>query len=146
MRCLWTMLGLIGFVQFFASAAADGAVDPPVVRIDGGAFLGDLPTIVADSRAMFAEHGLETAIAYSDSGARNMQRLRADEVDFALMALTPLVLDRLADSTPGHVNLENKPIPRSAQLTVLTAASVVELILAVFLVILCLACHTQTHA
>jgi len=91
-------------MQILAGVVAGQAMAEPVVRIDSGAFLGDLPTIVADSREMFAEQGLETAIAYSDSGARNMQRLRAGEVDFALMALTPLVLDRLADSTPGQAD------------------------------------------
>jgi ABC-type nitrate/sulfonate/bicarbonate transport system substrate-binding protein len=95
------MLGFIIFMQVLASGAASGAAEAPVVRIDGVAFLGDLPTIVADSRGLFADQGLETVIEYSRSGVRNLQRLRAGEVDFALMALTPVVLDRLADATPG---------------------------------------------
>jgi len=84
--------------------AISGAAQPQTqrtVRIAGAAYVGDLPTHVADQRGLFAEQGLDAAVDYSPSGKRNMARLRAGETDFALMALTPLVLDRLADSDPG---------------------------------------------
>lgn len=70
------------------------------VRIAGAVYLGDLPTVVADQRGFFAAYGLEAEVEFSDSGKRNMARLRAGEVDFALMTLTPFVLDRLADPDP----------------------------------------------
>ena len=72
------------------------------VRIAGAAYLGDLPTHVAERRGLFADEGLQANVHYSESGKQNLARLRADETDFALMALTPLVLDRLADSDPGQ--------------------------------------------
>ena len=72
------------------------------VRIAGAAYFGDLPTHVADARGLFAAEGLEASVTYSESGKDNLARLRAGKSDFALMALTPLVLDRLADADPGR--------------------------------------------
>lgn len=79
-------------------AAAAAAAQP--VRIAGVIYLGDLPTVVAEHEGLFARHGLQAQITLSHSGRDNLRRLRAGEVDFALMALTPVVLDRLADPTP----------------------------------------------
>jgi len=72
------------------------------VRIAGAIYAGDLPTYVADERGFFAGHGLEATVQYSDSGKRSMALLRSGDVDFALMALTPFVLDRAADPDPGQ--------------------------------------------
>lgn len=80
-------------------AAAAAAAQP--VRIAGVVYLGDLPTLVAEHEGLFARHGIEAQVAFNDSGRGNLRRLRAGEADFALMALTPVVLDRLADATPG---------------------------------------------
>jgi ABC-type nitrate/sulfonate/bicarbonate transport system substrate-binding protein len=74
----------------------------PAVRIGGATYLGDLPTHVADNNRLFAEESLRADVQYSESGRHNLARLRAGETDFALMALTPLVLDRLADRDPGQ--------------------------------------------
>lgn len=88
-------------VLIFAAHVELRADVAQAVRIAGAAYVGDLPTHVADQRGLFAEQGLDAAVDYSPSGKRNMARLRAGETDFALMALPPLVLDRLADSDPG---------------------------------------------
>lgn len=72
------------------------------VHIAGATYLGDLPTYVADELGFFAGNGVDATVQYNDSGKQNMALLRAGEVDFALMALTPFVLDRLADPTPGE--------------------------------------------
>jgi len=71
------------------------------LRIQGVMYLGDLPTLVADKRGLFEAQGLRPEVAYGLSGKQNLARLRAGETDFALMALTPLVLDLLHDNTPG---------------------------------------------
>lgn len=79
------------------------AATPPAapIRLAGVVYLGDLPTVVAEHEALFAAQGLHVVVEYNPSGKRNLEKLRAGETDFALMALTPLVLDRLADTTPG---------------------------------------------
>lgn len=69
-------------------------------RIAGASYLGDLPTAVAEGRGLFAANGLDADVVVGESGQRGLELLRAGERDFALMTLTPLVLSRLADSTP----------------------------------------------
>lgn len=81
-------------------ALADDSTQP--VRVAGVIYLGDLPTVVADHEGSFADQGLDARVAFNRSGKFNLAQLRAGETDFALMALTPLVLDRLADETPGE--------------------------------------------
>lgn len=74
------------------------------IRVSGVNYLGDLPTVVAQHQNLFEFHGLDVAIEYSDSGKINLEKLRRGETDIALMALTPVLLDRLADSTPGSTD------------------------------------------
>lgn len=71
------------------------------VRIGGATYLGDAPTLVADRHDLFRANGVDAEVDYAVAGKGNLERLRAGEIDFALMALTPLVLDRLSDPTPG---------------------------------------------
>jgi len=80
-------------------AVATDSTQP--VRIAGVIYLGDLPTVIADHENLFRQHGLDATVGFNHSGRDNLRRLRAGETDFALMALTPIVLDRLADATPG---------------------------------------------
>lgn len=88
-------------ILLVASASLElHAADSPV-RVGGATYLGDAPTVVAHQRGLFTANGVEAEIDYAVSGKRNLERLRAGEIDFALMALTPLVLDRLNDPTPG---------------------------------------------
>ncbi|NEZ03761.1 ABC transporter substrate-binding protein [Wenzhouxiangella sp. XN201] len=70
-------------------------------HIASAVYLGDVPTIVADEYGLFADQGIQVEVTHHDSGVTSMAKLRAGEADFALMALTPLVLDRLADENPG---------------------------------------------
>lgn len=85
-------------------AVADAAAPNGPIRLAGVVYLGDLPTVVADHEGLFARHGLDVVVEYNPSGKHNLKKLRAGDTDFALMALTPLVLDRLADTTPGEVD------------------------------------------
>ena len=71
------------------------------VRIAGVSHLGDLPTFVAAERGLFTRAGIEARVSRVPNGRLALERLRAGTADFALMALTPLVLDRLADDTPN---------------------------------------------
>lgn len=92
-----------GIVLLLAAVAAVPAVaaeagDP--IRLRGVLYLGDLPTQVADARELFARHGLSVEVDYEETGRESLQALRAGETDFALMSLTPLVLDRLAHPGP----------------------------------------------
>jgi len=71
------------------------------LRISGVAYLGDLPTLVAERDGHFAQQGLDVAVTYAESGHDNLRELRAGEIDFALMAMTPLVFDALANPARG---------------------------------------------
>lgn len=70
--------------------------DEPPLRLSGVVYLGDLPTLVAEERGLFERHGLDLVVDYDHSGRETLTRLRVGETDFALMALTPFVLDRLS--------------------------------------------------
>ena len=94
---------LIAAVFLSSIGAADSNASREV-RIAGAAYLGDLPTHVAEKRGLFADEGLQAKVHYSESGKQNLMRLRAGETDFALMALTPLVLDYLADEDRGRLD------------------------------------------
>lgn len=78
-----------------------GQQSDPAVRIAGAISLGDAPTLIAEAQGFFEQQGLDTTTAYHASGKDSIARLRAGKADFALSALTPVVLDRLADPTPG---------------------------------------------
>lgn len=104
MRSVTRMIVLAIASLLIACGSPEQAEPARAVRIAGAAYLGDLPTHVADARGLFSEHGLSASVQFSDSGKRNLERLRAGEADFALMALTPLVLDRLADPDPGQAD------------------------------------------
>lgn len=80
------------------------ADDARVPRLLGVEYLGDLPTLVADERGYFRAADAQVRVEYTDSGRRNLERLRAGTAEIALMAKTPLVIDALRDPTPGHAN------------------------------------------
>lgn len=97
-RRAWALAAALALVPTPAPAAA-----VETTRIAGAtSYLGDLPTLVADRQGYFARHGVHAELIYEGPGKRNLARLRAGDTDFALMALTPLVLDRLADTSPGE--------------------------------------------
>ncbi|MFU8877817.1 MAG: ABC transporter substrate-binding protein, partial [Wenzhouxiangellaceae bacterium] len=73
----------------------------PVTTIASAVYLGDVPTMVAEERGFFADHDIQAEVTHQASGVLSMAKLRAGEADFALMALTPFVIDRLADENPG---------------------------------------------
>jgi len=94
---------LIGIASLvLASSAVAESNSKRAVRIAGATYLGDLPTYVAEELGFFTENALEATVQYNDSGKQNMALLRAGDVDFALMALTPFVLDRITDPDPGQ--------------------------------------------
>lgn len=63
-------------------------------------YLGDLPSLIADKEGFFEGHGLDIDVSYRDAGSNNLAALKGGDTDFALMALTPLVLDRLSPEGP----------------------------------------------
>ncbi len=71
------------------------------VRVAGARALTDLPTLVADAKGLFARHGLEVAVSLGDIDTHRLARLQAGEVDFALLGLTPLVVDLVAHPDRG---------------------------------------------
>lgn len=79
-------------------------VDAQPVRLSGVIYLGDLPTVVAQHQGLFENYDLDVAVEYNASGKVNLEKLRRGETDFAMMALTPVVLDQLADATPGGLD------------------------------------------
>jgi len=68
-------------------------------QLRGVDYAGDLPTLVADKAGLLGALGI--SVSYGNSGKNNLKALRAGEIDFALMAMTPFVIDRLADPTPN---------------------------------------------
>lgn len=72
------------------------------VRIGGVTYLGDAPTVIAQQRDLFRANGVQAEVSYATTGKRNLERLRAGEIDFALMTLTPLVIAHLSDPNPGR--------------------------------------------
>lgn len=90
--------GFIGLLSLVAAANADEPTD--TVRIAGAVYLGDIPTAVAEKFGTFKSRGIQAKVVYSASGKQSLAKLRSGEADFALMALTPFVLDRLADTDP----------------------------------------------
>ncbi|MDQ2070503.1 ABC transporter substrate-binding protein [Natronospira bacteriovora] len=74
------------------------------MRLSGVIYLGDLPTLIAHEKGFFRAQGLELDVEFGVSGKDNLARLRAGELDFALMALTPLVLDVLNQSPTDDAN------------------------------------------
>lgn len=96
----WVWLVWLACYAMDASQAADAAP----LRLAGVDYLGDLPTVIAHHEGLFARHGLDVEVEFNGSGRDNLERLRAGATDFALMALTPIVLDRLADPSPGQAD------------------------------------------
>ncbi len=74
------------------------------IRLSGVTYLGDLPTLIAEEEGFFASQGLDIDVIRRDSGRDNLKALQAGHTDFALMALSPLVLDRLATIGPSRPN------------------------------------------
>lgn len=99
--CLWFPLLALAAALAPVAALSTGDDGQRPVRVAGSMYLGDLPTVVADTQGFFAEQGLRAEVEYNVAGKRSLARLRAGETDFALMAPTPVVLDRLADPDPG---------------------------------------------
>jgi ABC-type nitrate/sulfonate/bicarbonate transport system substrate-binding protein len=98
------ILPLLLLVLLSPGADLAWAADSAPVRVAGVDYLADLPTVIALHEGLFAPHGLDADVEFNDSGRRNLERLRAGETDFALMALAPIVLDRLADPSPGEAD------------------------------------------
>lgn len=67
------------------------------MRIGGVDYLGDLPTLVAERDGHFARYHADVAVMFGGSGRENLRNLRSGELDFALMAMTPLIFDALAN-------------------------------------------------
>ncbi|WP_043515622.1 ABC transporter substrate-binding protein [Halomonas sp. BC04] len=74
------------------------------VRLSGVDYLGDLPTLVAVEEGIFQRHGLAIEVDRRASGRQNIQALRTQETDIALMAPAPLVLELLASPNTGADN------------------------------------------
>ena len=100
-RALFRALGSIAAMGLLVALSGGGALSDPV-RIRGVQYFGDLPTLIGETEGFFEAnpHGIE--VSYGLSGKANMAALRRGEIDYALMAMTPFVLDRMADPTPGE--------------------------------------------
>ncbi|WP_181711276.1 ABC transporter substrate-binding protein [Roseovarius sp. TE539] len=83
------------FASTVAFTSLPALSDP--FRIGGVEYLGDLPTFIAERDGHFARHHADVEVITSGSGRETLGQLRAGEIDFALMAMTPLVFDALAN-------------------------------------------------
>lgn len=97
------VLGVLLAVVVLTEREAPGE-DGERLQIRGVTYLGDLPTLVADKHGLFEAVGVKPVVKYGFSGKRNLELLRAGETDFALMALTPLVIDLLNDDSPSQAD------------------------------------------
>lgn len=97
--CRCSSAPFILLLYFFASTVAFTGLpalsDP--LRIGGVEYLGNLPTLIAERDGHFARHHADVEVIFSGSGRETLRKLRAGEIDFALMAMTPLVFDALAN-------------------------------------------------
>lgn len=96
-RSLLTLL-LLAYPSVSFSATDDL---PGSLGLSGAVFLGDFPTFVADKEGFLERYGLDIEVIYRDSGWDSLRALKAGDTDFALMALTPLLLDRLSTNRPS---------------------------------------------
>lgn len=94
------MAALVAGAQAFPAAAHRN----DDIHIRSVARSGDLLTFLADRDGLFRRFGKVVRVDYARGGEANMEALRAGEVDFALMPMTPYVLDLLADPTPGQAD------------------------------------------
>ena len=78
------------------------------ITLSGAVYLGDFPTFVADKESFFERYGLDIEVIHRDSGRDSLRALKAGRTDFALMALTPLLLDRL--STNSRPSTPSEPV------------------------------------
>lgn len=98
------LLSLLLLGIFFLGTVPPGIAHDPVlrpVRIATSINLAGLPTMAAEDRGLFAQHGLDAKVSFDDAGERNLERLQEGAVDFAVMTLTPLVIDHLLDGSRG---------------------------------------------
>lgn len=90
---LW--LALVGLLAALFAPTPDHA-DPASVRIGGSDWVADAPTKVAAALALFDEpQGTQRSpveVVYFESGKESLEALLAGEVDFALLATTPLAI------------------------------------------------------
>jgi ABC-type nitrate/sulfonate/bicarbonate transport system substrate-binding protein len=70
------------------------------MRLHGATYLADLPTLIAENEGFFTRRGLDLRPIERDTGKDNLIALKDGRTDFALMTLTPLVLDRLSNQKP----------------------------------------------
>lgn len=99
-RCDLFAVAIMSLV-FSTTVAAEPAVVATPVRVAGADYAADIPTLVAVNQGYFKATGFDISVGYGKYGKDNLIDLRRGEIDFALMALTPVVIDRLTDTSPG---------------------------------------------
>lgn len=102
-RCTLFAVAIMSLLSTTAVATDPAATTSPV-RLAGVHYAGDIPTLIADKQGFFREQGLDVNVGYELAGKKTLQDLRAGKIDFALMALTPIVIDRLTDTSPNGPN------------------------------------------
>lgn len=103
---MWTLpyaTALLSFLVLLLFGMSPAQAED-VRRLHGVVYLGDIPTLVASERGYFSGQGLDLDVHFGDSGKDNLELLRAGKTDFALMAVTPLVLDAVAREYAGDPN------------------------------------------
>lgn len=88
---------LVSFFFLPAEAAGD-----PQVRISGATYLANAPATLAEALGFFHEQHLDARISEASSERNALQSLRSGDADFAFSAVTQVVLDRLADTSPNQ--------------------------------------------
>lgn len=99
---------IVVLLVFLLAACNPDTPEKPTFRLAGVNYLGDLPTLVADKDQIFKKHHLNVQVSFNESGKQGLEDLKAGKVDFALMAPTPFMLDKLTYVYTEHPG--NEPV------------------------------------
>lgn len=89
-------------------ACGSEPVEQMPLKLAGVNYLGDLPTFIAAGQGIFEQYQLPIEVSFDDMGKQNLQDLRDGHIDFALLAPTVFILDRLAHD--DGLQQDNDPV------------------------------------
>ncbi|NNU82082.1 ABC transporter substrate-binding protein [Halovulum dunhuangense] len=84
-----------------AAIACGSTASAAPLRILGAMHCADAPTTVAWETGLLQATGLDIRLSRNATGRENLEALREGRAEFALMPMTPFVIDLLSDTTPG---------------------------------------------
>lgn len=108
-RLRWLGLLLLGALQLAVMPLADSAPDEKKLHISGSTWIHDAPTRIAHQAGYFDAIEPQIVTERQDSGRASLERLLDGEVEFALVAATP-VARALLEHAGGHTDHDDPPV------------------------------------